>query len=319
MLYKRNSSQHLIIYILQPPFKWICYFQKMMCNIIARTNWSNTKSNYFVHTIIIFNLSHYTNITITVTFVNHLTLCGAFFLFLPKYYPYKSCTIFHINLYMFNIHTEISKGTNKLNHVKPSAVFQNEPFWILYGKMNHLCHDWNKRMLTIVQNTFYNRRAWWLSLVNEWFVIDELVAVSIVFWHGVTNDAVKPDFIFPTGDNGSLYEGHFSGKLIVILINETLLSMKQQLHQKNANTRNQWNTALKEAAIVSKIRTPAITLWFPEHRFTENFYLGFFIKEKRLASQVVFLVKSKHWVLAKIQVFGCLRYLSRTFVREFFF
>jgi hypothetical protein len=35
----------------------------------------------------------------------------------------------------------------------------------------------------------------------------------------------------------------------------------------------------------------------------ENFYLGFFIKEKQLASQVVFLVKSKHWVLAKIHFF----------------
>ncbi len=63
---------------------------------------------------------------------------------------------------------------------------------------------------------------------------------------------------------------------------------------------------LKEAAIVSKTRTPAITLWFPEHRFKENFYLGFFIKEKLFASQVVFLVKSKHWVLAEIQFFMCL-------------
>ncbi len=65
---------------------------------------------------------------------------------------------------------------------------------------------------------------------------------------------------------------------------------------------------LKEAAIVSKMQTPAITLWFPEHRFNENFYLGFFIKEKRLASQVVLLVKSKHRVLAEIRffVFLCL-------------
>ncbi len=56
---------------------------------------------------------------------------------------------------------------------------------------------------------------------------------------------------------------------------------------------------LKEAAIVSKMQTPAITLWFPEHRFKEYFYFGFFIKEKQFASQDVFLVKSKHWVLAK--------------------
>ncbi len=63
---------------------------------------------------------------------------------------------------------------------------------------------------------------------------------------------------------------------------------------------------LKEAAIASKMQTPAITLWFPERRFKENFYLGFFIKEKRLASQVVFLIKSKHWVLAKIWFCVCL-------------
>ncbi len=63
---------------------------------------------------------------------------------------------------------------------------------------------------------------------------------------------------------------------------------------------------LKEAAIVTKMQTPAITLWFPEHRFKENFYLGFFIKKKQFAIQVVFLVKSNHWVLAKIQFFLCL-------------
>ncbi len=35
----------------------------MMCDFIARTNWPNIESNYFVNTIIIFNLSYYTNIT----------------------------------------------------------------------------------------------------------------------------------------------------------------------------------------------------------------------------------------------------------------
>jgi hypothetical protein len=48
---------------------------------------------------------------------------------------------------------------------------------------------------------------------------------------------------------------------------------------------------------------------FPKHRFKENFYLGFFIKEKQLASQVVFLIKSKHWVLAKIWFFMYLGFL----------
>ncbi len=210
----------------------------MMCDFVARTNWSNIESNYFVDTIIIFDLSYYTYIMITVTFLNKLTLCHAFFFFPPKYYLHKSCTIFHINLYVFNIHTEIPNGTNKLNHVKWSAVFQNEPFGIPYGRMNHLCHDWNKRMLTMVQNTFYNHHAQWLSLIDEQFIIDELVAVSIIFFGlGVTNNAAKPDCIIPTGDDGSLNEGHSSGKLIIIKIKETQLSWKQQLSQ-NANTGN---------------------------------------------------------------------------------
>jgi hypothetical protein len=48
----------------------------------------------------------------------------------------------------------------------------------------------------------------------------------------VTNDAAKPNCVDPTGDNGFLYDGCSSGKLIVILINETLLSKKQHLCQK---------------------------------------------------------------------------------------
>jgi hypothetical protein len=48
----------------------------------------------------------------------------------------------------------------------------------------------------------------------------------------VRNNAAKPNCVDPTGDDGSLYEGHFSGKLIFIKINETQLSWKQQLCQK---------------------------------------------------------------------------------------
>jgi hypothetical protein len=131
----------------------------MMCDFISRTNWSNIKSNYFAHTIIIFDLSYYTNITITVIFMNQPKLCRAFFFFSPKYYSHKSYTIFHIDLYVFNIHTKIPNDTNKLDHVKWSAVFQNKPFGIPYRRINHLCRHWNKRMLTIVQNPFYSRCA----------------------------------------------------------------------------------------------------------------------------------------------------------------
>ncbi len=214
----------------------------MMCDFGARTNWSNIKNNYFMDTILIFNVSYYTNITITVTFINQATLCHAFFFFPPMYCLHKSCTIFHIDLYVFNIHTKISNGTNKLNHVKWLAVFQNKPFGVPYGRMNHLCRHWNKWMLTIVQKKIYIHHAPWLPLVDERFVLDKLVAVSINFFGlGVTNNAAKPDCILPTGDDGSLYEGCFSGKLIVIKINETLLSRKQQLCQKCKHWQSHFN------------------------------------------------------------------------------
>ncbi len=77
-----------------------------MCNFVARTNRLNIKSNYFVHTIIVFDLPYYTNVRITVTFDNQVMLCRAFFLISPENYPHKSGAIFHINLYMFYIHTE---------------------------------------------------------------------------------------------------------------------------------------------------------------------------------------------------------------------
>ncbi len=83
-------------------------------------------------------------------------------------------------------------------------------------------------MLTIAQNNFCNHHAQWLPLINERFIIDKSVAISIVFFKlGVTNDAAKPDCILPIGDNGSLNEGCSSGELIVIEINDAQLSWKQ--------------------------------------------------------------------------------------------
>ncbi len=55
----------------------------------------------------------------------------------------------------------------------------------------------------------------------------------------MTNKAAKPDCILPIGDDGSMYEDCSSGKLIVMIINETLV-------------------ALMEAGVVSKMHTPAI-------------------------------------------------------------
>jgi hypothetical protein len=99
--------------------------------------------------------------------------------------------------------------------------------------MNHPFCDWNKHMLTIVQNTLCNHRARWLLLmIKDLSLTNWLLFPSFFFGLGVTNNATKPDCIFPTGDDGSLYEDPSSGKLIVIKNNETQLSWKKQLCQK---------------------------------------------------------------------------------------
>jgi hypothetical protein len=103
-----------------------------------------------MHSTIVRNLSYYANVTINVTFVNQVTLSSTFFLFPPKKYAQKSGAIFQINLYVFVMHTEVPNHTHKLHHVKQSAVFQDKPFAILYGRMNHFHHHLNKRMLTIM-------------------------------------------------------------------------------------------------------------------------------------------------------------------------
>ncbi len=55
---------------------------------------------------------------------------------------------------------------------------------------------------------------------------------SVFFGLGVTNKAAKPDCVLPIGDNGSLYDDCSSGELIVMIINETQLSWRQQSCQK---------------------------------------------------------------------------------------
>jgi hypothetical protein len=131
----------------------------MMCDFVTRTNWSNIESNYFANTIIIFNLSYCTNITITITFVNQPMLCCALFFFPLEMYPQKSGAIFHIDVYIVGIYTEAPKGINKLYHVKQLAVFQNKPFALQDSRINHHHHYWNKCMLIFVQINFCNHRA----------------------------------------------------------------------------------------------------------------------------------------------------------------
>ncbi len=99
--------------------------------------------------------------------------------------------------------------------------------WIIFAVTGiRICSPLFKTPFTtvVIDGFFLSMKG--LLLANR------LPSPSFFFGLGVTKDAAKPDCIRPTGDNGSSYEGHLSGKLIVIKINETLLSRKQQLCQK---------------------------------------------------------------------------------------
>ncbi len=86
--------------------------------------------------------------------------------------------------------------------------------------MNHPCRDWNKRMLPIIQNTSFNSRAWWLPLINERFIINELVTISMDFFGlSVMNDAAESNCILPIGDDGSLNGGCSSEEFFINKIN----------------------------------------------------------------------------------------------------
>jgi hypothetical protein len=66
--------------------------------------------------------------------------------------------------------------------MKRLVVFQNKPLAFGDSRMNHHHRYWDKRMLTIVEITFCKRHALWLPLVNKKYAINELVAISIVFF-----------------------------------------------------------------------------------------------------------------------------------------
>jgi hypothetical protein len=230
----------------------------MMYDFIARTNWLNIKSNYFVNTIINFNLSYYTNVMITITFVNQPTLCRAFSLVPPKSYPHKSRAVFHINLYVLSIHTEVPDSTNKLYHMKRLAIVQNKPFAFPDSRMNHLCRYWNKRMLTIIQYTFCNHRAWWLPLIKERFIIDKSVTVFIVFFDLVWQ-TMLPTLI------ASFQQGMMLLWIRVVPPANSLLSKSMKHCSQRSSNR------------VKNANTGNHTLISQTHSFKENFYLSFFI------------------------------------------
>ncbi len=162
-------------------------------------------------------------------------------------------------------------------------------------------------MLTIIQITFYSRCAWWLPLVDEWFIINDSVAVFIHFFQTWTIvwitfcsrragwlSLVDVRFII---DSSARFSVHFFRTWC------DKQSCQAQIHPSNRGQwfhvwrsfvreahryDNQWNLALMKAGVVSKMQTPAIPFWFPK-----KWLFGFLFLEKQLSSQNMFLGKSE--------------------------
>jgi hypothetical protein len=91
--------------------------------------------------------------------------------------------------------------------------------------------------------------------------MNQLPFPSIFFGLGVTNDAAKPNCVVPTGDDGLSYESCSSGKLIVIKLNEKLLSRQQQSCQKckhrksmkHSKKKSTWIYLLKRNNLLAKL------------------------------------------------------------------
>ncbi len=120
---------------------------------------------------------------------------------------------------------------------------------------------------TIGQITFCSHCAWRLSLVDVRFVINNSVCFSIHFFWTWCNKWSCQARLHPS-NRGRWFH--------------VWRSFVQQAHCYD----NQWNLALMEAGVVSKMQTLAILLWFPK-----KWLFGFFILEKQLSSQ--YMLKSE--------------------------
>ncbi len=136
--------------------------------------------------------------------------------------------------------------------------------WQLVGVSIRFFWTW-----TIVRITFCSSCAWRLPRVDEWFVIDSLVGFSLHFiW--TRRDKQSCRARLRPSNRGRWFH--------------VWRSFVWQAHCSD----NQWNLALMEAGVMWKMRTLAIPHWFPK-----KWLFGFFILEKQLASQNIFLVKSE--------------------------
>jgi hypothetical protein len=198
----------------------------MRCDFIARTNWSNIESNYFVDIIIIFDLSYYTNIYQLLLHSSSKQCCAMHsLLFLQRITctsPVPSSTLICTCLiFPRKFLTEPTSLT--MLSGRPSFktnLFESHTAERIIFAMTgiRVCSPlFETPFATIMLNGF-------LSSIKGLSLMNQLPFQSFCFGLGVTNNAAKPNCAVPIGDNCSLYEGRSSGELIVIKIKETQLS-----------------------------------------------------------------------------------------------
>jgi hypothetical protein len=67
-----------------------------------------------------------------------------------------------------------------------------------------------------------------------------------------------------------------------------------------------------------EMQTPAITVWFPVNSFYKNFLLGYFILQKQLANQGIFLMRSELSITAYLflALYGSTALQSQLFLKN---
>jgi hypothetical protein len=245
----------------------MCYLQKMMCDFIARTNWSNIESNCFVHTIIIFNLSYYTNIYKLLLHSWIIWRCAMHsfcsFQSITRTSPVTSstsiCTCLIFTQKFLTAPSSLTMWSGWLSF-KMNLLESHTAKWIIFAVTGiSICSPLLKTPFTtiVLDNFLLSMKG--LSLTN-WLPFPSF------FWTWCDKQCCQARLRCLNRGQWFFEWGSFL----------------QQAHC----YQNQWNTALMKAAIKSNANTGNHTLIF----WT---MLGFFILEKQLASQDIFLIRSE--------------------------
>ncbi len=202
----------------------------MMCDFIARTNWSNIKSNYFVDTIIIFDLSYYTNITITVHSSSKRCCAVLFCQRITHTSPVPSstlvCTCLIFPQKFLTAPTSLTMWSGRPSF-KMNLSKSHMAEWIIFAVTGiSVCSPLFKTpFATVMLDGF-------LSSIKGSSSTNWLPFPSFYFWTWCDKQCCQAQLRHSNRGQWFFVWGRSSGKLIIIKINETQLSWKQQSCQK---------------------------------------------------------------------------------------